>query len=190
MVSDVWDEQVNKRFLLSTARVHMMPLCHLWMAKRHPFWEDELPKAPSPLDCLCFGAQERHACRPLSSLTVTLSFKHSTGLSILESPVPYPSQVSHWSLCCCLIAQSRPTLLQPHGLGPTKLLCPWDFPGKNMEVGCHFLLQGYLSNPGMGPEPPALEGWFFTTEPPEKPTPLHTDPQKKLQKGEFILEFQ
>ena len=22
------------------------------------------------------------------------------------------------------------------------LLCPWDFPGKNTEVGCHFLLQG------------------------------------------------
>ena len=20
--------------------------------------------------------------------------------------------------------------------------CPWDFPGKNMGVGCHFLLQG------------------------------------------------
>ena len=25
---------------------------------------------------------------------------------------------------------------------PTRLLCPWDFPGKNAGVGCHFLLQG------------------------------------------------
>ena len=25
---------------------------------------------------------------------------------------------------------------------PTRLLCPWDFPGKNPGVGCHFLLQG------------------------------------------------
>ena len=24
---------------------------------------------------------------------------------------------------------------------PSRLLCPWDFPGKNTEVGCHFLLQ-------------------------------------------------
>ena len=24
------------------------------------------------------------------------------------------------------------------------LLCPWDFPGKNTEVGCHFLLGGYF----------------------------------------------
>ena len=31
--------------------------------------------------------------------------------------------------------------LQPHGLQPVRLLCPWDFPGKNTGVGCHFLLQ-------------------------------------------------
>ena len=29
----------------------------------------------------------------------------------------------------------------PHGLQPTRLLCPWDFPGKSTGVGCHFLLQ-------------------------------------------------
>ena len=31
--------------------------------------------------------------------------------------------------------------LQSHGLQPKKLLCPWDFPGENTGVGCHFLLQ-------------------------------------------------
>ena len=31
--------------------------------------------------------------------------------------------------------------LQPHGLLPTRLLCPWDSPGKNTGVGCHSLLQ-------------------------------------------------
>ena len=31
--------------------------------------------------------------------------------------------------------------LQPHGLQPTRLLHPWDFPGKSTGVGCHFLLQ-------------------------------------------------
>ena len=29
-----------------------------------------------------------------------------------------------------------------HGLEPAKLLCPWDFPGKNIGMCCHFLLQG------------------------------------------------
>ena len=32
-----------------------------------------------------------------------------------------------------------------HGLQPAKFLCPWDFPGKNTGVGCHFLLQGIWS---------------------------------------------
>ena len=32
--------------------------------------------------------------------------------------------------------QSCPTLCNP-----TRLLCPWDSPGKNTGVGCHFLLQ-------------------------------------------------
>ena len=31
--------------------------------------------------------------------------------------------------------------VQPHGLQPTRLPCPWDSPGKNTGVGCHFLLQ-------------------------------------------------
>ena len=43
--------------------------------------------------------------------------------------------------------------LRPRGLQPTRLLCPWDFPGKNTGAGCHFLLQGIFptqeSNPGL-----------------------------------------
>ena len=30
---------------------------------------------------------------------------------------------------------------QPHGLQPTRILHPWDFPGKSTGVGCHRLLQ-------------------------------------------------
>ena len=50
--------------------------------------------------------------------------------------------------CCCLFAKSCPTLLQPQGLQPTRFLCPWDFSGKNTEVGCHFLLQGTFQTQG------------------------------------------
>ena len=35
-----------------------------------------------------------------------------------------------------------PDSLQPHGLSPTKPFCPWDFPGENTGMACHFLLQG------------------------------------------------
>ena len=49
----------------------------------------------------------------------------------------------------CLITSSYSW--QPHGLKPAKLLCPWNFPGKNTRSGCHFLLQGIFltqeSNP-------------------------------------------
>ena len=31
--------------------------------------------------------------------------------------------------------------VQPHRQQPTRLLCPWDSPGKNTGVGCHVLLQ-------------------------------------------------
>ena len=27
---------------------------------------------------------------------------------------------------------------------PARLLCPWNFPGENTEVDCHFLLQGII----------------------------------------------
>ena len=32
---------------------------------------------------------------------------------------------------------------RPHGLQPTRLLRPWDFPGKSTGVGCHCLLWSY-----------------------------------------------
>ena len=77
--------------------------------------------------------------------------------------------------------------LLPYGLYPARLLCPWDFPGNNTGVGCHFLLQGIFltqgSNSGLPhcgqtlyrlshQEIPALVGGFFTTELPGKPSPV------------------
>ena len=38
--------------------------------------------------------------------------------------------------------------LQPHGLHPTTLLCPWDFPGKSTGMGCHFLPQRIFPTQG------------------------------------------
>ena len=34
-----------------------------------------------------------------------------------------------------------PNSQRPHGPQPTRLLRPWDFPGKSTGVGCHCLLQ-------------------------------------------------
>ena len=47
------------------------------------------------------------------------------------------------SVMCCLLfsRQVVSDSLPPHGPSPARLLRPWDFPGKNTGVRCHFLLQ-------------------------------------------------
>ena len=42
-------------------------------------------------------------------------------------------------------------LLWPHGLELSKFLCPWNFPGKNTGVGCHFLFPGIFLTQGSNP---------------------------------------
>ena len=49
---------------------------------------------------------------------------------------------------CVLSRSVISNSLQPHGLQPARLLCPWDFPGKNNGVACHFLLQGIFLTQG------------------------------------------
>ena len=41
--------------------------------------------------------------------------------------------------------------LWPHGLYPSRLLCPWDSPGQNTGMGCHSLLQGIFLIQGSNP---------------------------------------
>ena len=51
------------------------------------------------------------------------------------------------SVSCSVVSHSW----WPHGLQPSRLLCPWDSPGKNTGVGCHALLQGIFSTQGSYP---------------------------------------
>ena len=43
--------------------------------------------------------------------------------------------------CCCCSASVMSDSARPHRRQPTRLPRPWDSPGKNTGVGCHFLLQ-------------------------------------------------
>ena len=47
--------------------------------------------------------------------------------------------ISFSIVCCSVMSNSS----QPHGLQPTRLLCPWGFPSKSTGVGCHCLLLCY-----------------------------------------------
>ena len=50
-----------------------------------------------------------------------------------------PSTWRHY--CCCCVASVVSDSVGPHRRQPTRLPHPWDSPGKNTGVGCHFLLQ-------------------------------------------------
>ena len=43
--------------------------------------------------------------------------------------------------CCCYVASVVSDSVRPQRRQPTRLPHPWDSPGKNTEVGCHYLLQ-------------------------------------------------
>ena len=70
----------------------------------------------------------------------------SLGFSRQEhwSGVPFPSPMHEsekWKWSRSVVSDSQ----RPHGLQPTRLLHPWDFPGKSTGVGCHcFLCHSFL----------------------------------------------
>ena len=62
----------------------------------------------------------------------------SLGFSKQEhwSGLPFPSPMHEsekWKSGRSVTSDSS----RPHGLQPTRLLCPWDFPGRSTGVGCH-----------------------------------------------------
>ena len=59
----------------------------------------------------------------------------------------------HTCMCVhvCSVTSVMSDCFQSHGLQPARLLCPWDFPGKNIGVGSHALLQGIFLTQGSNP---------------------------------------
>ena len=64
------------------------------------------------------------------------------------------SPTTNWT-CAITVKQEGmhrcPDSVLPHGLWPSGLFCPWDFPGKNTGVGCRFLLQWFFPTQEMDP---------------------------------------
>jgi len=58
--------------------------------------------------------------------------KKQTNKQTNQLPIVFPLQ---YAACSVVSNSCKP-------LQPPRLLCPWDSPGKNSGVGCHFLLQG------------------------------------------------
>ena len=75
-------------------------------------------------------------------------------------------------VCVCVHTQSCPTLCDPMGYSPARLLCLWNFLGKNTGAGCHFLLQEIFPTQGLNLCLLWLLHWkvgSLPAEPPGKP---------------------
>ena len=79
---------------------------------------------------------------------------NSERITLISVVVPWCTDMkkTHWDVClefvilCSLLLLllsrfSRSDSVWPHRRQPTRLPHPWDSPGKNTGVGCHFLLQ-------------------------------------------------
>ena len=81
----------------------------------------------------CIGPRFLHWSLPLSMPQLLGSWECKF-LQVLKNPL-------NDAAAAAKSLQSCPTLCT-HRLQPTRLPHPWDSPGKNTGVGCHFLLQG------------------------------------------------
>ena len=72
-------------------------------------------------------------------------------------------------LCVCFSHAAITDSLRPHGLQPSRLLCPWNSPGKNTGVGSHSLLPGIFLTQGWEPRSPAFKADSLPSEPAGKP---------------------
>ena len=61
----------------------------------------------------------------------------------------HPSSIRYHVGQCACVSSAVSDSSRCHG--PIGLLCPWNCPGKNTGVGCHFLLQGILPTQGLNP---------------------------------------
>ena len=78
----------------------------------------------------------------------------------------------------CSVASVAYDSVQPHGLQISRLLCPWDSPGKNTGVGCHALLQEIFPTQGSNLSLQGLLYWLagsLPLVPPGKPSLQYRD---------------
>ena len=95
------------------------------------------------VNCVATTAKSLQSCLTLCDpQTAAHQAPLSPGFSRQEyqSGLPFPSPMHEgekWKWSRSVVSDSS----WPHGLLPTRLLRPWDFPGKSTGVGCHCLLQ-------------------------------------------------
>ena len=75
----------------------------------------------------------------------------SSSRYMMHQSMDHTSRCSHTRSLCVVSHSVVSDSVRPYGLWPTRLLWPWDSPGKNTGVGWHFLLQGIFGDQGSNP---------------------------------------
>ena len=114
---------------------------------------------PSPKHTFPHHTPLSSSPQPLHDACPTLEFKLLDSLFKNGHPLFFPI------FTCLLSGFSRVLSLRPHGLQPTRLLCPWDSPGKNTGMGSHALLQGVFLTQGSNPRLFCLRHWQVSSLP-------------------------
>ena len=103
-----------------------------------------------------------HVIQVLYSSGSCLFFPHSNKKHYIL-PLFFLLTIQNLCFSCALLSHSvMSDSLQPYGLWPVRLLCPWDSPCKNIGVGCHAPSRGY-SQSRDGTQGCHTAGKFFTT---------------------------
>ena len=117
----------------------MEPVLPLYWCSAHLVCKEIRPVSPAA----AAAAKSLQSCLTLCNpIDGSHQAPPSLGFSRQEhwSGLPFPPPVHEsekWKWSHSVVSDSS----RPHGLQPTRLLHPWDFPGKSTGVGCHCLLR-------------------------------------------------
>ena len=121
-------------------------------------WSPSQTAEPRPEDCSCGrtltvssprGSSVAHYSNELGGRpTVMATRKPGSSGSMAQAPAPPPAQNRN-SYSSVNHSYPHPHPITSAKAGQTRLLRLWDFPGKNIGVGCHLLLQVIFLTQGL-----------------------------------------
>ena len=144
-VVKLFNKRDNHLFLHSTLSLHRSNRQKTWSSQAFCPTKHHLNSHPSLPNCFTTVSGKSLQLCPTLCDPIEVSQPGSPIPGILPARVldwsglPFPSSMHEsekWKWSRSVVSDSP----RPHGLQPTRLLHPWDFPGKSTGVGCHCLL--------------------------------------------------
>ena len=104
----------------------------------------------------------RQILRHLSHQGSPIGSALQNGTTTLEDSLAVSYKAKHAFTMHVYVGSVVSNSLWPQVQQPARLLCPWDFPGKNTGLGYHLLLQGIFLIQGLNP--PILDLWLWRVD--------------------------